>query len=65
MCGDITFVRADEATVRFRVSVTRAPMGGIDTDGRALLIDGRWVIDRVTVCRLFSMASVECPPPPD
>lgn len=63
-CGEIRFVRADEADVRFRVVVPKAPAGGIDTQGRALLIDGRWVIDRATACGLFSMAGVTCPPPP-
>jgi hypothetical protein len=64
-CTEIAFVRADEAAVRFRVLVPRAPMGGIDTDGRALLVDGRWVVDRATACGLFAMAGVTCPPPPD
>jgi hypothetical protein len=63
-CGEIAFVRADEADVRFRVVVPKAPVGGIDTQGRALMIGGRWVIDRATVCGLFSMAGVTCPPPP-
>lgn len=56
----VRFLRADEAAIAFRVE---GPVS-MNLEGRALLVDGRWLLERQTVTRLLRMAGATIPPPP-
>jgi outer membrane lipoprotein-sorting protein len=59
---DLTFVRPDEAVVWFSIEVngTRTPMVN-GREGRALCIDGRWLVSHATVAGLIMTAGVPSP----
>ena len=60
---DLTFVRSDEAVVWFSIEVngTRNPMVN-GREGRALCIDGRWLVSHATVAGLLMTAGIPVPP---
>lgn len=61
--GDrVLFLSDREAVVWFSVALEGNPTVR-NEEGRALLIDGRWLVSRATLCRLLARAGVHCPPP--
>jgi outer membrane lipoprotein-sorting protein len=60
---DIKFLRPDEAVVWFSVEVNgqRFPLVN-GREGRAVEVDGRWVIEHATIADLLSFAGVEVRP---
>ena len=61
---DIKFLRPDEAVVWFSVEVNgeRFPMVN-GREGRAVKVDGRWLIEHATIADLLGFAGVSVPPP--
>jgi len=61
---DIKFLRPDEAVVWFSVEVNgeRFPMVN-GSEGRAVKVDGRWLIEHATIADLLGFAGVSVPPP--
>jgi hypothetical protein len=61
----IKFLNATEAAVAYEVV---GPEGNVIVprpDGRALLLEGEWQIERQEFTSLLSFGGVQCPPPPD
>jgi hypothetical protein len=58
---DVVFTSPTEAAVRYDINVANYS-NFTDRIGRALLIDGRWKVARVTVCADISLAGANCPP---
>ena len=61
---DIKFLRPDEAVVWFSVEVDgeRFPMVN-GREGRAVEVDGRWLIEHATIADLLRFAGVDVPSP--
>ena len=63
---DIKFLRSDEAVVWFSLEVDGSRMGMVNgREGRAILVDNRWLIERATLVDLIGFAGVSVPPPGD
>ena len=64
MVDDIKFLRPDEAVVWFSVEVNgqRFPMVN-GREGRAVKVDGRWLIEHATIADLLGFAGVAVPSP--
>jgi hypothetical protein len=61
---DIKFLREDEAVVWFSLVIDGNQLGFVNgREGRAVLVDGRWLIERATLADLLGMAGVEVPAP--
>jgi hypothetical protein len=61
---EIKFLRPDEAVVWFSLEFDGNRLGFVNgREGRALLMDGRWVIEHATLVDLLGMAGVVVPPP--
>ena len=61
---DIKFLRSDEAVVWFSLEVNGNRPGIVDgREGRALLVNHRWIIERATLVDLIGFAGVSVPPP--
>ena len=61
----ILFLNATEAVVWWTSQIDGQPIGGFHRrEGRALLIAGTWKVSRATLCSVFQIAGVVCPPPP-
>jgi hypothetical protein len=58
---EIVFTSPTEAAVRYDINVANYS-NFTDRIGKALFIDGRWKVARVTVCADISLASGNCPP---
>ncbi len=62
---DVLFLRPDEAVVWFGVEVGGQRFAGVNGwEGRAVLIEGRWLIEHATIVGLLGFAGVNAPPPP-
>jgi hypothetical protein len=60
---DVKFLRPDEAVVWFSLEIDgNRPGLVVGREGRALLIDGRWVIEHATLVDLLGIAGVAVPP---
>ncbi len=57
---DVVFTSPTEAAVRYDINVANYT-NFTDRIGRALLIDGRWKVARVTVCADIALAGGPCP----
>ncbi len=61
---DILFLRPDEAVVWFGVEVDGKRFAMVDgREGRAVLVDGRWMIEHATMIDLIGFAGVSWHPP--
>ncbi len=61
---DILFLRPDEAVVWFGVEVDGKRYAMVDgREGRAVLVDGRWMIEHATMIDLIGFAGVAWHPP--
>jgi hypothetical protein len=61
---DIKFLRPDEAVVWFSLEVNGNRLGMVNgREGRALLVNHRWLIERATLVDLIGFAGVSVPPP--
>lgn len=61
---DIKFLRPDEAVVWFSLEVEGNRMGMVNgREGRALLVNNRWMIERATLVDLIGFAGVSVPSP--
>jgi hypothetical protein len=64
LVDDIKFLRSDEAVVWFSLEVNGNRLGMVDgREGRALLVNHRWMIERATLVDLITFAGVPVPPP--
>jgi hypothetical protein len=59
---DVLFIRPDEAVVWFGVEVDgqRVAVVGV-REGRAVLVDGRWMVEHATIVDLLGLAGVAIP----
>jgi outer membrane lipoprotein-sorting protein len=63
---DIKFLRPDEAVVWFSVEIDGTRLGFVSgREGRAVVVDGRWMIEHAALADLLTMAGVTIPPPSD
>jgi hypothetical protein len=63
---DVLFLSPDQAVVWFTVTVDgrRSPL--VDgREGRAVRVDGTWLVEHATFAGLMAFAGVPMPPPPD
>jgi len=61
---DVLFLRPDEAVVWFGVEVDGQRFAMVDgREGRAVLVDGRWMIEHATMVDLIGFAGVAVPTP--
>ena len=61
---DITFLRPDEAVVWFSLEIGGNRVAAVEGhEGRAVLVDDRWMIEHATIVDLVGMAGVVVPPP--
>ena len=61
---DVLFLRPDEAVVWFGVEVDGQRFAMVDgREGRAVLVDGRWMIEHATMIDLIGFAGVSWHPP--
>ena len=59
----IKFLRPDEAVVWFSLEIAGTRIGIVNgREGRAVLVDGRWMIEHATIVDLVGMAGVVVPP---
>jgi hypothetical protein len=62
----LRFVCPDEAVVWFSLEVGGQPSPLVrGRRGRAVRVDGRWLVERGTIAELLTFAGVRVPPPPD
>src|SRR5262245_6702119 len=62
--ADVRFVDADEAAVRFDLTVPELGTGPIVSGiGTAVLREGRWLVARKTFCAVLAVGGVYCPEP--
>jgi hypothetical protein len=63
----IKFLNATEAVVWTTTLLDGRPITPDlqHTEGRAVLVDGKWKVARATMCAMFARAGVICPPPPE
>ncbi|HEX6423420.1 MAG TPA: hypothetical protein VFZ79_08065 [Acidimicrobiales bacterium] len=62
----LRFVCPDEAVVWFSLEIDGEPSPLLrGRRGRAVRVDGRWLIERGTIAELLAFAGVQVPPPPD
>jgi hypothetical protein len=61
---DIKFLRNDEAVVWFSVEIDGSRLGFVNgREGRAVLVNSRWMVEHAGLADLLGMAGVEVPPP--
>jgi hypothetical protein len=61
---DIKFLRDDEAVVWFSVEIDGSRLSFVNgREGRAVLVNGRWMVEHAGLADLLGMAGVEVPPP--
>jgi hypothetical protein len=61
---DIKFLREDEAVVWFSIEIDGARLGFVNgREGRAVLVDGRWMIEHAALADLLGLAGVTVSPP--
>lgn len=66
LVDDVKFLRSDEAVVWFSVTVDGNRLGMVNgREGRAVLVNHRWVVERATIVDLVGFAGVVVPPPTD
>ena len=62
---EILFLRPEEAVVWFGVEVDGQRFAMVDgREGRAVLVDGRWLIEHATLVDLIGFAGVPAPSRP-
>ena len=59
---DVSFDGPGHAWVRYDLDVPTLPLG--PRLGEAVVVDGRWVVARATVCADLALAGLTCPPLP-
>lgn len=60
---DVLFLRSDEAVVWFGIDVDGRRFGMVNgREGRAVLVDGRWLVERASIVDLLGFAGVSYPP---
>lgn len=60
---DVLFLRSDEAVVWFGIDVDGQRFGMVNgREGRAVLVDGRWLVERASIVDLLGFAGVSYPP---
>lgn len=59
----VVFIDSTHAAVRFSLVIDGNPV--ISGIGRAVLVDGQWLVARDTYCRLQQLGGVWCPEPED
>jgi len=63
---NVLFLRPDEAVVWFGVEVGGQRFGMVDgREGRAVLVDGNWMVEHATIIDLLGFAGVVIPPSDD
>jgi hypothetical protein len=61
---DIEFLRPDQAVVWYSVELDGSRFAFVDgREGRAVVVGGRWMVERATVVDLLGSAGVLVPPP--
>ncbi|MGZ4690733.1 MAG: hypothetical protein ACXVIM_05895 [Acidimicrobiia bacterium] len=58
---DVVFTSPTEAAVRYDIDIKNYSSNFTDRIGKALFVDGRWKVAKVTVCADISLAGVTCP----
>ena len=58
---DVTFVDPEHAAVRYSIVLNGQPVVNRHL-GDAVLIDGKWLISRLTFCQIMAMGGVVIPP---
>jgi Clp amino terminal domain, pathogenicity island component len=60
----IKFLNSTEAVVWWTTQIGSQPLGGVfdRREGRAVFVVDTWKVSRTTLCALFEIAGVDCPP---
>jgi hypothetical protein len=62
---DARFLSADRAVIWYSVRLDGlVASAGAGREGYAVLVDGRWLVERATFADVAALAGVACPPPP-
>ena len=64
LLDDVRFLSAERALIWYSVLLDGRPLSAVaGRQGHAVMVDGRWLVERATFADVVGLAGVSCPPP--